>query len=229
MCSPGRKRSLCRAVPPSFFSCLSLSLARTALGSIVQKGKFSAGMPILVSTLNRVDLPTLGRPTMPIWNDGTGKKREVGRVEGRAGGRADRERKTEQLSQRRLPREQADGPIEQCVSVSQGLPRPSPKRARGWAEKGLGCRAPTPSPLRRRPGRAGAPLSLSHLSSSPLSPSLGRTFKLDLKRPMMGFSAGASGFFLGAMVGEVCEEGKREIVFSLRGARRRSAFFLHSW
>jgi len=43
-----------------------LSLFLTALGSIVQKGKFSAGIPILVSTLNRVDLPTLGRPTMPI-------------------------------------------------------------------------------------------------------------------------------------------------------------------
>ena len=37
----------------------------TLLGSIVQKGKFSAGMPIFVSVLNRVLLPTLGKPTMP--------------------------------------------------------------------------------------------------------------------------------------------------------------------
>jgi hypothetical protein len=35
------------------------------LGSIVQNGKFSAAMPALVSALNSVDLPTLGRPTMP--------------------------------------------------------------------------------------------------------------------------------------------------------------------
>ena len=35
------------------------------LGSIVQKGKFSAAMPALVSALNSVDLPTFGRPTIP--------------------------------------------------------------------------------------------------------------------------------------------------------------------
>src|SRR5690606_681098 len=35
------------------------------LGSIVQKGKFSAAMPALVSALNKVDLPTLGKPTIP--------------------------------------------------------------------------------------------------------------------------------------------------------------------
>ena len=34
-------------------------------GSIVQKGKFSAAMPALVKALNRVDLPTLGKPTIP--------------------------------------------------------------------------------------------------------------------------------------------------------------------
>jgi hypothetical protein len=34
-------------------------------GSIVQNGKLAAAMPALVSALNRVDLPTLGRPTMP--------------------------------------------------------------------------------------------------------------------------------------------------------------------
>lgn len=36
------------------------------LGSMVQNGKFSAGMPILESVLKSVDLPTLGMPTMPI-------------------------------------------------------------------------------------------------------------------------------------------------------------------
>src|SRR5690606_10243198 len=39
-----------------------------ALGSMVQNGKFSAPIPALVSALNRVDLPTLGRPTMPQLN-----------------------------------------------------------------------------------------------------------------------------------------------------------------
>jgi hypothetical protein len=34
-------------------------------GSMVQNGKFSAAMPDLVRALNRVDLPTLGKPTMP--------------------------------------------------------------------------------------------------------------------------------------------------------------------
>src|SRR5690606_22084404 len=34
-------------------------------GSIVQNGKLAAAMPALVNALNRVDLPTLGRPTMP--------------------------------------------------------------------------------------------------------------------------------------------------------------------
>jgi hypothetical protein len=36
-----------------------------SFGSIVQKGKFSAAMPFFVRALNRVDLPTLGKPTMP--------------------------------------------------------------------------------------------------------------------------------------------------------------------
>src|SRR5690606_22001661 len=35
------------------------------LGSMVQKGKLAAAIPALVSALNRVDLPTLGNPTMP--------------------------------------------------------------------------------------------------------------------------------------------------------------------
>lgn len=33
---------------------------------MVQNGKFSAGIPIFVRTLNRVLLPTFGSPTMPI-------------------------------------------------------------------------------------------------------------------------------------------------------------------
>ena len=36
-----------------------------SLGSMVQNGKFSAAIPFLVSALNKVDLPTLGKPTMP--------------------------------------------------------------------------------------------------------------------------------------------------------------------
>ncbi len=48
-------------------------------GSIVQNGKFAAAIPALVSALNRVDLPTLGRPTMPhlmpmVGLRGTGKR-----------------------------------------------------------------------------------------------------------------------------------------------------------
>ena len=39
---------------------------RTLLGSMVQNGKFSAGMVHLVSTLKSVLLPTLGMPQMPI-------------------------------------------------------------------------------------------------------------------------------------------------------------------
>src|SRR5690606_38823563 len=35
------------------------------LGSMVQKGKLAAAIPAFVSALNRVDLPTFGRPTMP--------------------------------------------------------------------------------------------------------------------------------------------------------------------
>ena len=54
------------------------------LGSIVQKGKFSAGRPMRVSTLKSVDLPTLGRPTMPIWGGGGGWQRRSA-----AGGRAE--------------------------------------------------------------------------------------------------------------------------------------------
>ena len=42
------------------------TLTRDVAGSMVQKGKFSAGTPIRVSTLNIVLLPTLGSPTIPI-------------------------------------------------------------------------------------------------------------------------------------------------------------------
>ena len=38
----------------------------TLLGSMVQKGKFSAGMDTLPRTLNRVLFPTFGNPTIPI-------------------------------------------------------------------------------------------------------------------------------------------------------------------
>jgi hypothetical protein len=34
-------------------------------GSIVQKGKFSAGIDDFVKALKRVDFPTLGSPTIP--------------------------------------------------------------------------------------------------------------------------------------------------------------------
>ena len=37
-------------------------------GSMVQKGKLAASIPALVSALNRVDLPTLGKPTIPHLN-----------------------------------------------------------------------------------------------------------------------------------------------------------------
>jgi hypothetical protein len=37
-------------------------------GSIVQKGKFSAGISDSVKALKRVDLPTFGRPTIPHLN-----------------------------------------------------------------------------------------------------------------------------------------------------------------
>jgi len=40
-------------------------LTRASLGSIVQNGKFSAGIDSLVRVLKRVDFPTFGNPT---WN-----------------------------------------------------------------------------------------------------------------------------------------------------------------
>jgi hypothetical protein len=47
---------------------MSLGSGRGTLptfGSIVQKGKFSAGIEDFVNALKSVDLPTLGSPTMP--------------------------------------------------------------------------------------------------------------------------------------------------------------------
>lgn len=38
-----------------------------SLGSMVQKGKFSAAAWLLVRTLKKVDFPTFGIPTMPIF------------------------------------------------------------------------------------------------------------------------------------------------------------------
>jgi hypothetical protein len=47
---------------------ISLGSGRGTLptfGSIVQKGKFSAGIDDFVKALKRVDFPTLGSPTIP--------------------------------------------------------------------------------------------------------------------------------------------------------------------
>lgn len=38
-----------------------------SLGSMVQKGKFSAGASLFVRMLKKVDLPTLGSPTIPTF------------------------------------------------------------------------------------------------------------------------------------------------------------------
>lgn len=40
---------------------------RASLGSMVQNGKFSAGIDSLVRVLKRVDFPTFGNPTIPIF------------------------------------------------------------------------------------------------------------------------------------------------------------------
>jgi hypothetical protein len=43
------------------------TLTSPTLGSIVQNGKFAAcAEAVLVSALNKVDLPTFGKPTIPI-------------------------------------------------------------------------------------------------------------------------------------------------------------------
>src|SRR5690242_9921446 len=52
-------------IAASAFSRGSGTGTTPTFGSIVQNGKLAAAMPALVSALNRVDLPTLGSPTMP--------------------------------------------------------------------------------------------------------------------------------------------------------------------
>ena len=47
------------------------------LGSIVQKGLFSAAMPALVNALNNVDFPTFGKPTIPHFKLMTDPLRET--------------------------------------------------------------------------------------------------------------------------------------------------------
>lgn len=49
---------------------------RVELGSMVQKGKFSAGMEQFDSALYRVDFPTLGMPTRPTYSQRKKKGRE---------------------------------------------------------------------------------------------------------------------------------------------------------
>jgi hypothetical protein len=49
----------------NLISLLSGSGTLPIFGSMVQKGKFSAGISALVNALNRVDLPTLGSPIIP--------------------------------------------------------------------------------------------------------------------------------------------------------------------
>jgi len=49
-------------------SLLSGTLTIPRFGSIVQNGKFSAGIDDLVIALKRVDLPTLGNPKIPHLN-----------------------------------------------------------------------------------------------------------------------------------------------------------------
>ena len=43
-------------------------LTTPILGSMVQNGKFSAGILASVRALNRLDLPTFGSPTIPHFN-----------------------------------------------------------------------------------------------------------------------------------------------------------------
>lgn len=49
-------------------------LTRASLGSMVQKGKFSAGIANLVRVLKRVDFPTFGKPTWTKNNNYSIKK-----------------------------------------------------------------------------------------------------------------------------------------------------------
>lgn len=47
------------------FTIINVKKYLFSLGSMVQKGKFSAAMELLVRTLKKVDFPTFGTPTMP--------------------------------------------------------------------------------------------------------------------------------------------------------------------
>jgi hypothetical protein len=51
-----------------FSNLLSGTFTIPRFGLIVQNGKFSAGIEDFVIALNRVDLPTLGKPKMPHLN-----------------------------------------------------------------------------------------------------------------------------------------------------------------
>ena len=53
----------------SFVSRSSGTVITPTLGSIVQKGKLAACALALLRQLNKVDLPTLGSPTIPHFND----------------------------------------------------------------------------------------------------------------------------------------------------------------
>src|ERR1035437_4247389 len=52
----------------SFVSRSSGTVITPMFGSIVQKGKFAACAFAFVKQLNKVDLPTLGSPTIPHFN-----------------------------------------------------------------------------------------------------------------------------------------------------------------
>ena len=55
------------AIAASRSSRASGTFTSPTFGSMVQKGKFAAcAAAVRVSALNRVDLPTLGSPTIPI-------------------------------------------------------------------------------------------------------------------------------------------------------------------
>ena len=55
------------AIAANLSKRVSGTFTSPTLGSIVQKGKFAAwAEAVLVSALNKVDLPTFGKPTIPI-------------------------------------------------------------------------------------------------------------------------------------------------------------------
>ena len=56
-------------ISASFVRRSSGTVITPTLGSIVQKGKLAACALALDRQLNRVDLPTLGNPTIPHFND----------------------------------------------------------------------------------------------------------------------------------------------------------------